>query len=57
MAIEARIRELNHRHRNLDKEIEEQTRHPAFDDLKLRQLKLKKLHLKEELEALRQRLN
>ncbi len=52
MAIEARIRELRHRHRDLDKSIEDANRHPAFDDLKLRQMKRQKLRLKEEMEAL-----
>ncbi len=52
MAIEARIRELRHRHRDLDKMIEDAFRHPAFDDLQLRQMKRQKLRIKEELEAL-----
>ena len=42
MAVEARIRELGRRHRNLDKMIEDVARYPAFDDLKLRQLKREK---------------
>ena len=52
MAVEARIRELGRRHRNLDKMIEDVARYPAFDDLKLRQLKREKLRLKEELGSL-----
>ncbi len=52
MAIEARIRELRHRHRDLDKNIEDATRLPAFDDLQLRQMKRQKLRIKEQLEAL-----
>lgn len=57
MAIEARIRELGVRHKNLDRAIEDETKHPAFDELKLRQLKRQKLKLKEELESLRRGMN
>ena len=57
MAIEARIRELGVRHKNLDRAIEDETKHPAFDELKLRQLKRQKLKLKEELETLRGNLH
>ncbi len=57
MAVEARIRELRHRHRDLDRIIEDAARLPAFDDLQLRQLKRQKLRLKEELEALGSRLH
>jgi len=57
MAIEARIRELGNRHRILDRIIENEAGHPSFDDLKLRQLKRQKLRLKEEMEALRSRMN
>jgi hypothetical protein len=57
MAIEARIRELGLRHRSLDSMIEDEFRHPASDDLRLRQLKRQKLRLKEEIDALRGRAN
>lgn len=57
MAIEARIRELGVRHRNLDQAIENEVKHPAFDELKLRQLKRQKLRLKEEMETLRRTMN
>jgi len=57
MAIEARIRELGLRHRSLDNLIEDEFKHPATDDVKLRQLKRQKLRLKEEMEALRGRMN
>lgn len=57
MAVEARIRELNNRHRDLDRAIEEEIKHPAFDDIKLRRLKQQKLRLKEEVQALSQRMN
>lgn len=52
MAVEARIRELGVRHQSLDRMIEEETNRPAADATKLKELKRKKLKLKEEIEAL-----
>lgn len=52
MAVEARIRELGVRHQSLDRMIEEETNRPAADAIKLKELKRKKLKLKEEIEAL-----
>ena len=57
MAIEARIRELGLRHETLDREIQDEARRPAADDLRLRELKRQKLRLKEQLETLRGNLN
>ena len=53
MAIDARIRELDARHQNLDRLISEEQTHPASDDLRLRELKRQKLRLKEQIEGLR----
>jgi hypothetical protein len=53
MAIEARIRELGSRHENLERAIQEEASRPAADELRLRELKRRKLKLKEELEVLR----
>jgi hypothetical protein len=53
MAIEARIRELGSRHEHLERAIQEETNRPAADELRLRELKRRKLRLKEELETLR----
>lgn len=53
MAVEARIRELGSRHHSLDQAIQDELRRPAVDDLRLKELKRKKLKLKEEMEALR----
>jgi hypothetical protein len=53
MAIEARIRELGSRHETLERAIADETSRPASDELRLRELKRRKLKLKEELEALR----
>jgi hypothetical protein len=53
MAIEARIRELDARHRGLEELIEDEMSHLSSDDLRVRELKRQKLRLKEEMEALR----
>ena len=53
MAIEARIRELDARHRSLEQMIEEEMSHLSSDDLRVRELKRQKLKLKEEMESLR----
>jgi hypothetical protein len=53
MAIEARIRELDARHRSLEEQIEDEMSHLSSDDLRVRELKRQKLRLKEEMEALR----
>lgn len=53
MAIDARLSELNARHRSLDKAIEDAMSHPASDSLTLLELKRRKLRLKEQIEGLR----
>jgi hypothetical protein len=53
MAIEARIRELGSRHETLDRAIQDEVSRPAADDLRIRELKRRKLKLKEEMETLR----
>lgn len=55
MALEARLRELDSRHRKLDRTIEEELTHPASDDIRIAELKRQKLRLKEEIEGLRSR--
>jgi hypothetical protein len=55
MAIEARIRELDSRHQTLERAIEDEASRPASDDLRLRELKRRKLKLKDELEYLKGR--
>jgi len=57
MAIEARIRELDSRHETLERAIADETSRPACDELRLRELKRRKLKLKEELEALKGNLH
>ena len=53
MALQAHIRELDARHQSLERRIEEELNHPAHDDLRVTELKRRKLKLKEQLEALR----
>jgi hypothetical protein len=45
--------ELEQRHRALENEINEMMAHPAADDLKVAELKRKKLQLKDEIARLR----
>jgi hypothetical protein len=57
MALDSRLRELDARHRDLDAEIELETRRPAADPLHITEMKRQKLKIKEEIEALRHRLS
>ena len=53
MAIDARIRELSARHKLLEETIRVEMLRPASDTLKLKELKRRKLKLKEEMERMR----
>lgn len=55
MTIEARIRELGNRHRNLDQTIQKELARPSVDTLQVRGLKQRKLRLKEEITSLEAR--
>ena len=57
MTIEARIRELGNRHRNLDDTIQQEMRRPTVDATRLRGLKQQKLKLKEEIGLLESRMH
>lgn len=52
MSVSSRLTELRKKHQALSEFIETEQRHPASDDLDIKQLKLQKLHLKEEIERL-----
>jgi hypothetical protein len=54
MAIEAHLAELEKRHQALEQEISEALAHPSADDLKIAELKRKKLHVKDEIARLMQ---
>ncbi|HEX6859765.1 MAG TPA: DUF465 domain-containing protein [Caulobacteraceae bacterium] len=53
MAVDARIRELGNRHQSLERAIQDELTRPAADDIRLKELKRRKLRLKEEIEGLR----
>ena len=55
MSLDARIRELGNRHRQLDETIRAEMIHPSVDSLQLRSLKQRKLRLKEEISSLEER--
>lgn len=54
MTTEGHIEALSRRHRDLDRQIEQERNHPSHDDLYLVALKRKKLEIKDELEKLRE---
>ena len=49
MNLNSNLGELNKKHEMLSLQIEEVARHPAADDLKIRELKRLKLNIKEEI--------
>lgn len=53
MALQSHLAELERRHQALEKEIEKEVVQPSADDLRLAELKRKKLQLKDEIERLR----
>jgi hypothetical protein len=54
MAVESHLAELERRHQALELEISDALAHPSTDDLQLRELKRRKLHVKDEITRLRQ---
>ena len=54
MSLESHLVELERRHQAIDQAIAIEKTHPGADDLKLIELKRKKLLLKDEIEKLRQ---
>ena len=52
MSRQTHLAALEQRHEALDKEIEEELVHPARDELKLSELKRRKLQLKDEITRL-----
>ncbi|MGA9659360.1 MAG: DUF465 domain-containing protein [Asticcacaulis sp.] len=53
MSIEARVRELDQRHQSLKSIIAREERSPSVDSLYLKELKRKKLKLKEEIQRIK----
>jgi len=53
MSMQSHLTELEKKHQALESEINDCLTHPAIDDLKVVELKRRKLHLKDEIERLR----
>jgi hypothetical protein len=53
MSIQAHLAELELRHKTLESELLEAQQHPSIDDLKIVELKRRKLQLKDEIARLR----
>ncbi len=54
MAIESHLAELEKRHQALEQEINEALTHPSADDLRIAELKRRKLLVKDEIARLKQ---
>ena len=54
MALDARLVSLSEKHRELDRRIDEEQERPTADPLKIAEWKRQKLHLKDEMERLRE---
>jgi hypothetical protein len=52
MSLSSHLAELRKKHQALSEQIEEEQRHPGSDDLTIKQLKVQKLHIKEEIARL-----
>ena len=53
MSLESHLAELERRHDALDRDIEREWCHPSVDEVKLAELKRRKLQLKDEIAKLR----
>jgi hypothetical protein len=53
MSMQSHLTELEKRHQALEDQINDCLTHPAVDDLKVVELKRKKLQVKDEIERLR----
>ncbi len=53
MSLEARARELSEKHKRLDAAIAAEMKHPSGNELRIHELKRKKLRIKDELSQLR----
>ena len=54
MPIDSHLSELVRRHQAIEEAILAEVSHPASDDMKVHELKRKKLYLKDQIEKLRQ---
>jgi len=53
MSLESHLTELLRRHQAIDTEIAENETHPSVDELKLHELKRRKLQIKDEIEKVK----
>ena len=53
MSLQINLSELERRHQALEREIQDAMAHPSTDDLKIAELKRRKLQLKDEIARLR----
>ncbi len=53
MSLETHLAELEAQHRTLEQEINDELAHPSSDDLKIIELKRRKLQVKDEIARLR----
>jgi hypothetical protein len=53
MSIDSHLSELVRRHQAIEEAIMAEENHPASDDIRIHELKRKKLHLKDEIERLK----
>lgn len=53
MSIQSHLAELERRHQALEAEITDALTHPSTDDLKIAELKRRKLHVKDEIARLK----
>ncbi len=49
MSIQSHIAELERRHAALERQLEEVAQHPSVDAIHVKELKRRKLHLKDEI--------
>jgi len=54
MSLQSHLAELEKKHQALEQELNEALAHPAIDDLKIVELKRRKLQVKDEIARLRQ---
>jgi hypothetical protein len=56
MSIDSHLNELVRRHQAIEEAIMAEESHLAADDVKIHELKVKKLHIKDEIERLRHKV-
>ena len=54
MSLQTHLGELERKHQALEREIQDAIAHPSTDDLKVAELKRRKLQLKDEIAKLRE---